>query len=114
MSPAATSVRASHSPPSREPSGSQLQAGGIEGSVSSRTSPRRSSAAGGLGLTLAHGGVPQVSVGVLVVEGGAQLALPSHRVVFAVVAHASTRVPGGGVHGRVKVARRGVLVALAL
>lgn len=50
----------------------------------------------------------------LIVEGGAQLALSAHRVVLAVVAHASAGVARRQVHGHVEVARRGVLVALAL
>lgn len=65
-------------------------------------------------LTLAHIGVPQVSVGVLIVEGGALLALSSNRVVFTVIAHASAHVASRHVHGHVKVALRGVLVTLAL
>lgn len=65
-------------------------------------------------LTLADVGVPQVSVRVLVVEGRALLALPADGVVLAVLAHAAAHVARRHVHGQVEVARRGVLVALAL
>lgn len=50
----------------------------------------------------------------LVVEGRTLLALPPDRVVLTVVAHAAAHVAGRHIHGQVKVARRGMLVALAL
>lgn len=65
-------------------------------------------------LTLADVGVPQVSVRVLVVEGRALLALSADGVVLTVLAHAAAHVARRHVHGQVEVARRGVLVALAL
>lgn len=65
-------------------------------------------------LTLADVGVPKVSVRVLVEEGRALLALPADGVVLAVLAHAAAHVARRHVHGQVEVARRGVLVALAL
>lgn len=64
-------------------------------------------------LTFTDVGVPQVSVRVLVVERCALLALPSHRVVLTVVAHAAAHVAGRHVHGQVEVTRRGVVVTLA-
>lgn len=76
-----------------------------------RARPRRGGFRGR--LTLADVGVAQVPVGVLVVEGGALLALPPDGVVLAVVAHAAAHVARRHVHGQVEVARRGVLVALA-
>lgn len=61
-----------------------MQAAESKPSVS-RTERRRVAVSGGDGgLTLAHVGVPQVSVGVLIVEGGAQMALSAHGVVFTV------------------------------
>jgi len=74
---------------------------------------RLSGVRGQRSLTLADVGVPEVAVGVLVVEGGALLAPPARRVVAAVVAHAAADVARRHVHGEVEVARRGVLVALA-
>lgn len=64
-------------------------------------------------LTLADVGVAQVPAGVLVVEGGTLLALPPDGVVLAVVADAAAYVARRQVHSQVKVARCGVLVALA-
>ena len=50
----------------------------------------------------------------LEVERRAVLALPAHRVVLTVLAHASAHVAGRHVHGEVEVTRGGVMVALTL
>ena len=63
--------------------------------------------------TFADAGVPQVSVGVRVVEGRALVAVPAHRIVLSVFAHAPAHVARRHVHGRVEVAGVGVPVTLA-
>lgn len=62
--------------------------------------------------TFADVGVSQVPVGVLVEERCALFTLSAHGVVLTVVAHASAHLAGQNVHGVVKVARCGVMVAL--
>lgn len=68
----------------------------------------------GATLTLTDVGVPQVSLRVLEVEGLALLAVASHSVVLAVVAHSPAGVPRRHVHCHVKVALAGVAIAVAL
>ena len=63
-------------------------------------------------LTLADVGGPQVSVGVLVEEGAALLALASGGVVEARLAHAAAHVARGDVYRHVEVARERVVVTL--
>lgn len=54
--------------------------------------------------TSAHGGIPQVLAGILVVEGLAEVAAAPHGVVLAAVAHGPAGIPGGQEHGHVEVA----------
>lgn len=65
-------------------------------------------------LTDAHSRVSDVPVGVLVVEQLAHLTVATHGVVLTVVAHAAAVVACCQVHGHVKVAGAGVVVAVAL
>lgn len=59
-------------------------------------------------------GVPDVPLGVLVVERLALLAVPAHGVVLTVIAHSAADVPGGQEDRHVKVTRAGVLIAVTL
>lgn len=68
----------------------------------------------GAALTLTDVGVPQVSLGVLEVEGLALLTVAAHGVVLAVITHSPAGVPRCHVHCHVKVALAGVAIAVAL
>lgn len=64
-------------------------------------------------LTYAGVGAVHLAAGVGLVAGGTLVTLWSHRVVQTVVTHASAPPAAGLVHGLVKVAALGMIVALA-
>lgn len=61
-----------------------------------------------------HVAIPDVLGGVFVVERFAQLTVPPHCIVLAVITNASARVPGGQVHRHVEMTLSGMVVAIAL
>lgn len=64
-------------------------------------------------LTYAGVGAVHLAAGIGLVAGGTLVTLWSHRVVQTVVTHTSTSPAAGLVHGLVKVAALGMIVALA-